>query len=208
MARLIALLILLLLPLSPAFAEETPRFTVVERSHTLGETVGYIGAIYGLNLVGYAIHQPKAIAEGGSFANYRRNFGKVATFDYDLWTYNWGIHVYTGSQAYLFYRARSYSKIQALTLTAIQSALFEFTGEIFTEPASLEDIINTPILGSALGGAIESFSLEWINGDSAFLRVIGHILNPTTILGLHEGDARLVPVIEKDKSGVALRVRF
>jgi hypothetical protein len=42
-------------------------------------------------------------------------------------------------------------------MAAISSALFEFTVEVYTEPASVQDLYQTPILGSILGLGLEMF---------------------------------------------------
>lgn len=204
-APLIALQVWGLTATSSFASEIKPRFQEVTRDHGFGETARYVGALYGLSWVGFLAFHRTAISNYGSWSRYRQNFGQVVAFDYDSPTFNWLVHVYTGSQVYLFYRARGYSKESSFALTALQSALFEFTIETLIEPASLEDLVNTPVLGGALGRGLELASLELLNSDSGALRTVGYLLNLPALVGLHEGQARLSiqPSLFGDKSHVA-----
>lgn len=184
------------------------RFEEQVREHSFGETARYVGFLYAINVGGYLLTQREAIRERGSWRNYGNNLFKVVREDYDVVGYNWGTHVLTGAATNLFYRSRGYSRPDSLFLTAIQSALFEFTIEVYTEPASLEDLINTPILGAAAATLLEWSSFKLLNSDLTALHVVGHILNPFTLFGLHEGEARLEPEISGRYQGVKLSWRF
>ncbi|MFN8370637.1 MAG: DUF3943 domain-containing protein [Bacteriovoracaceae bacterium] len=46
--------------------------------------------------------------------------------------------------------------------------------EVYTEPASIQDLYQTPILGSVVGLFFEVISLDFLNSDSTFLRGVGH----------------------------------
>lgn len=166
----------------------------VEREHEWGETARYVGLLYGASWVGYFATQPKTFLENGSPALYRENFGRAVLFDHDPPWYNWMIHPTTGSQLYLFFRARGYDRRSAFALTALQSFLFETTVEIYTEKASFEDMINTPVLGGVLGHGLELLSLHLLNRESKVARFFGYLVNPMALLGLHEGAPRAVIV--------------
>jgi hypothetical protein len=183
-------------------------FKPIERNHSFSEGVSHVGFIYGLSIGGYLFLHRDAIQKEGSWEKYRNHFGNIDANDHDRFSFNWGTHVFTGSQSYLFFRSQSYSKIDALALTALQSALFEFTIEIYTERASAEDLINTPLLGSALGVLLETTSLKLLNSESRFSRVLGYLLNPPALLGLHEGEVKASPIVTSKYQGLALEYRF
>ncbi|MFN8369551.1 MAG: DUF3943 domain-containing protein [Bacteriovoracaceae bacterium] len=112
-------------------------------------------------------------------------------------TWNWIIHPLNGSQIYLIYRANGYSRLSAVGMTFLQSALFEFTTEVYTEPASIQDLYQTPILGSVVGLFFEVISLDFLNSDSTFLRGVGHIMNPSTLFDFYEGRVYFAPMSSK-----------
>ena len=178
------------------------------REHSFGESATYVGSLYVVNVLGYLATQHEAIRTEGSWANYRYHLFKVVRTDYDTWNFNWGTHVITGAATDLFYRSRSYSRIDSLLMTALQSALFEFTIEVYTEPASLEDLINTPLLGAVAGTFLEWASFSLLNTDSAFLHGIGHVLNPFTLFGLHEGEVEFKPEFSHDIKGAGFQWHF
>lgn len=184
------------------------RFEEHLRSHSFGESAAYVGGLYAINVVGYLATQQTAIRTEGSWHRYGSNLFKITRADYDTWNFNWGTHVVTGAVTNLFYRSRGYSRLDSLLMTALQSALFEFTIEVYTEPASLEDLVNTPILGAVVGTFLEWASFSLLNTDSGFLHGVGHVLNPFTLFGLHEGEVQIKPDLEKDKKGVALQWHF
>lgn len=195
-------------PATRCFAEEKKRYVeVTPRDHKSGETFLYLGALYVLSGLGYYLTSREKIQANASLNNYANNFGRVVLFDTDSPNANWIVHLYTGSQTYVFYRGRSYTKTSAFLLTMAQSALFEFTLEVIQEPASLEDLINTPVLGSVLGRGFELASIELLNSEFIGFRLIGRLFNLPSVFGLYEG-VTLVPVIEPEKKGFELTVRF
>lgn len=179
---------------------------VTPREHTSGETALYLASLYGVSGVIYYFTSTEKIHENASLDNFSHNFGRVIIFDTDSPNANWIVHVYSGSQCYLFYRGRSYTKTSAFLLTALQSALFEFTIEVIQEKASLEDLINTPILGSILGRGFELASIDLLNSDSWFLRTLGHLINLPTLFGFNQGV--VYPIIQGETKGLGLQVRF
>lgn len=145
--------------------------------------------------------------EHGSFRNYHRNFGKLV-FDMDEPFWNWFVHPLSGSQLFLYYRGRGYSSMESIAMSFVSTALFEFTIEIYTEPASIQDLYQTPIIGSLLGVVLETTSLYFLNKKNWGLRFIGHILNPTTFFNGHEAEVSLLPIVEKEQKGLGLRIHF
>ncbi|MCK6595234.1 MAG: DUF3943 domain-containing protein [Bacteriovoracaceae bacterium] len=125
--------------------------------------------------------------------------------------WNWFVHPISGSQIYLFYRADGYSRIEAFNMTFITSALFEFTIEIFTEPASVQDLYQTPVLGSILGLGIENFSMYLLNTGNPLASFFGHLMNPMTMLPLFKGKTLIIPTTDiknPDNVGAMLYTRL
>ena len=176
----------------------TYHYHYLDRYHTIGENLKNLGIVYGLTWGLYFAIQPDAWHEG-SWQKYKENFGKVV-FDQDEPFWNWFIHPLTGSQLYLFYRANGYSRIDSLGMSFISTVLFEFTVEIYTEPASIQDIFQTPVFGSVLGLGLETASLYLLNSGNQAGKVLGHILNLYTLFWFYEGKIKLIPMYNGPKS--------
>lgn len=168
------------------------QYGYIDRRHSQKETMTHIAAIYGVTWLMYPLTQPKVVREKGSWKNYRENFGQLV-FDKDEPFWNWFVHPISGSQLYLYYRANGYSRIDSMGMAFISSTLFEFTVEIYTEPASIQDLYQTPVIGSFLGVGLENLSLYLLNSGNAFGRTIGHILNPATLFWFYEGKVQIIP---------------
>jgi hypothetical protein len=110
--------------------------------------------------------------------------------------------------AYEFYRGRSYSLTDAFFMTLIQECLFQFTVETLIQPTGLENVANTTVVGSLLGRGLELASLPLLNSDFWLFRGFGYVLNLPALFGLYEGKVKAMPVIEKQKAGIALRIEF
>lgn len=171
------------------------KYQYLDREHTLSEDIRNQAFVYGLALAFYPITQPSIFKKSDGFTTYGNNFGKLV-FDKDEPFWNWFVHPISGSQIYLFYRADGYSRIDAFKMTFITSALFEFTIEIFTEPASVQDLYQTPVLGSILGLGIENFSLYLLNTGNPMASFIGHIINPMTLLPTFKGKTLIIPTTD------------
>jgi hypothetical protein len=152
-----------------------------DQPHSKKEILTHLSVVYGLSIILYGATQWDHVREDGSFTLYRKNFGSL-TFDQDEPFWNWLVHPLSGSQLFLFYRAHHYSRPHALGMAFISSALFEFTIETYTEPASIQDLYQTPILGSMLGAGIEVLSTKLINSDNYIARLLGHVINPFALL--------------------------
>jgi Domain of unknown function (DUF3943) len=136
-----------------------------------------IGILYVSQWASYFLSQGANIRDNGSWENYKNNFGRVR-LDKDSYDYNLLLHPVSGSVYYLYYRSRGYSKIHSVMFSFLASALFEFTIETFTERPSIQDIYQTPILGSFLGLGLEWCSLKLRNTDFFLTKALGYILNP------------------------------
>lgn len=180
----------------------------IDRTHTFSESAKHIAAIYGVTWVVYPLTQPDVVRKKGSFTKYKDNFGKLV-FDKDEPFWNWFVHPISGSQLYLYYRANGYNRVDSLGMSFISSALFEFTVEIYTEPASIQDLYQTPVLGSVLGVGLENLSMYLLNTGNVMGRVLGHILNPSTLFWFYEGKVQIIPEYNgKDAGRLTMLVNF
>lgn len=185
-----------------------PLYEYRDRSHTYQESAEHVGIIYGVSWILYPATQPDVVKNQGSWTKYRKNFGQVV-FDRDEPFWNWFVHPISGSQLFLLYRGLGYSRISSLTMTFISSTLFEFTIEIYTEPASVQDLYQTPVLGSIMGVGLETLSLYLLNTGYTFAKVFGHILNPTTLFEFNEARRlSIVPYFDGKKTGVGMAMEF
>jgi hypothetical protein len=102
--------------------------------------------------------------------------------DGDYFKTNYIEHPLSGAATYLFYRAMGFDRVSSGIGSFMQSLLFEYAIEGFQQPPSFNDIIATPLLGSALGIVVE-VSSDWLaKRDSQFLRALSYIVNPFRIL--------------------------
>ena len=183
-------------------------YEYIDRKHSKAETWAHLGAIYVVTWGLYPLTQPSVFREKGSFKNYGDNFGKVV-FDRDTPFWNWVVHPISGSQLYLYYRANGYNRVDSMGMAFISSTLFEFTVEIYTEPASVQDLYQTPVLGSILGLGIENLSLWLLNSGHPIAKYIGHAINPMTLFWFFEGKVRAVPHLDgKGGGGVTFLYEF
>lgn len=180
----------------------------INRPHTTRESILHISALYGISWALYPLTQPEVFREKGSIKNYRKNFGKLV-FDRDEPFWNWFVHPISGSQLYLYYRANGYNRVNSLGMAFISSTLFEFTIEIYTEPASVQDLYQTPVIGSVIGLGLENLSMYLLNSGNAFGKFFGHLLNPATLFWFYEGKIQLIPKYDGKKTGsLTLTVDF
>jgi hypothetical protein len=183
-------------------------YSFPEREYTFKQKLGQVGLLYGLTWVVYPLSQPKEFLEEGSIKKWRGNFGKL-TFDKDEPFWNWIMHPISGSQLFLLYRAYGYNRMDALKMTFISSTLFEMTVEIYTEKASVQDLFQTPVIGSILGLGLENLSFYLLNSGNTFGRFWGHVLNPATLFWFYEGRAVVTPTTNlRDQAGFQFVMEF
>lgn len=185
------------------------RYQYIEKDHSKLDVFYDIAFCYGLTWVIYPIGQPNILSGGdGSGDKYEENFGDVV-FDHDEPFWNLFVHPIMGSQLFLYYRANGYSRWKAFQMTFISSMLFEFTVEIYSEPASLQDLYNTPVFGTVLGIGIENLSLKMLNSDNVVSRFFGHVINPATLFWFYDGKVEVTPLIgSKDLYGLSINMVF
>lgn len=98
--------------------------------------------------------------------------------------------------------------MESLWMSAIQSGLFEFFIETYTEPASYQDLYITPVYGSLIGYGIELVSIPMLNSGNAFLKVLGHIINPASMFWFFEGKVYTTPIVTKEAHGLTTHFTF
>lgn len=114
-----------------------------------------------------------------SFSNWWNNVSQWPEWDDgDSFFTNWVTHPVIGSQDYLFYRAMGHSVLVSALGAVVQSTLFEYTVEGTVETPSLQDLISTPVVGTALGIVLEESSNWLVSTNFVPAKILGHILNP------------------------------
>jgi hypothetical protein len=101
-----------------------------------------------------------------------------------------------------------YKKFNSFIMTAIGSTFFEFFIETITEPPSIQDLWQTPVLGSLLGLATESLSLFFINSDYMVGHIAAYILNPFLLFDQSHYRVVTVPVLDQNYRGVGVTISF
>lgn len=181
-------------------------FAYREVEYSLSDKATHIGVVYGVSWVVYPLFQPEVMmGKKGSWEKYGRNFGRLV-YDQDQPFWNWMVHPLSGSQLYLFYRALGYDKPSSFGMTFISSALFEFTIEIYSEPASVQDLYQTPVFGTVLGLGLERASVYLINTPSGFTQFLGRLINPLSYI-VSTQKASFVPLTDF-KGNYALKLKM
>jgi hypothetical protein len=112
----------------------------------------------------------------------RASFWSLPFSDGDNLNTNYFQHPLSGMTTYLYYRAVGFDKVTSSIGSVMQSLLFEYTIESWQQPPSLNDIVMTPLIGIPIAMVLEYCSGYLLQTDSQFLRALGYILNPATIL--------------------------
>ncbi len=208
--RIIIIFLVILFSLSGDVLAENKKFYLPEaRSHSAGEIVGDVGFLYLAHWAGYFVLFKILDDAGGSLEKYRENFflKNIQWWDGDSFYWNFIGHPFVGSQTYLYYRARGYSKSESFWGSFAASFLFESTIEVFHEGFSFNDAVITPTLGYLLGNWIENKSLEMINSDNKLHQTVARIINPFLNFTFYEGTT-FAPVISSESIGFMLCYRF
>ncbi len=86
------------------------------------------------------------------FDRYKNHVTHMPVIDHDHWFFNLVAHPYVGAIYYMQARNAGYSGIYSLAFSAFTSTFYwEYGLEAFAEPPSIQDLIITPLVGSALG---------------------------------------------------------
>jgi len=72
-------------------------------------------------------------------------------WDDDHWAVNYVLHPYWGAGYYIRGRERGFSKRDSFWVAVVFSSIYEFGIESFMEKPSIQDLIVTPVVGTAIG---------------------------------------------------------
>jgi hypothetical protein len=93
--------------------------------------------------------------EKGILWKWKENVKAGPVWDKDNWVLNWITHPYCGGVYYMTARSSGFTVLESFGYSAIMSTFFwEYGIEAFAEVPSIQDLIITPVVGSAVG---ESF---------------------------------------------------
>lgn len=113
--------------------------------------------IYQVAVVGVLYLMPESVSkwkpenkQGNIFRKWDDNVNNLRR-DHDDWEVNYIGHPYFGAVYYVRARYRGYSREQSLGYAAAMSTIYEYGIEALFEPASLQDLIFTPIGGAVMG---------------------------------------------------------
>lgn len=92
------------------------------------------------------------IKENGFFYKWKQNVKAGPVIDGDSFFINYITHPYSGAVYFMTARSSGFTFIQSFAYSAIMSTFFwEYGVESFAEIPSIQDLISTPIIGSAIG---------------------------------------------------------
>mgnify|MGYP002639742536 CR=1 FL=1 len=97
--------------------------------------------------------------EKDRFESWRDNVSKVV-WDEDKFSVNYIGHPYFGAAYYIRARERGYDRQSSFWYSTAMSTAYEFGIEAMFEHPSIQDLIVTPVLGSALGYYFESLRAD------------------------------------------------
>ncbi len=113
--------------------------------------------LYQLGVVGVLYLMPESISKwddedktGNIFRKWDDNVNNLRK-DTDDWGINYIGHPYFGATYYVRARHRGYNRQNSFWYSAIMSTIYEYGIEALFEPASLQDMIFTPVGGAIVG---------------------------------------------------------
>jgi hypothetical protein len=120
-------------------------------------------------------------------ADASRNLGRhlvtAPIWDEDDWRLNYLGHPYAGNLYYNTVRAQGASPGQSFLFSFFASTFWEYVVEAVAEPASIQDLIVTPVAGSILGELSHRATLAMKkNGTSVIEGIIMTLINPTHVV--------------------------
>jgi len=108
-----------------------------------------------------------------------RAYTEPPVWDDDWWVHNYVGHPYGGALYYNTVRAQGATPIQSMFFSAALSTQWEYFFEAFAERPSIQDLLITPIVGSALGEASHRLTLQLQKGGTTPLeKIVILITNP------------------------------
>jgi len=114
---------------------------------------------------------------------YKITFSQKPEFDHDHWSWNYEVHPYMGSITYLTYRNRDASVWESFAGSALNSVIYEYIIAGGTQPASLNDMIVTPLGGSLLGEGLYQLKKYLLRDKylTSFEKILVTICDPVEV---------------------------
>jgi hypothetical protein len=116
-----------------------------------GAAVVVFGALYAMP-ESFTHWDKQAMKENGIFWKWKQNVKAGPVMDQDSFFINYITHPYSGAVYFMTARSSGFTFLESFGYSAIMSTFFwEYGIEAFAEIPSIQDLISTPILGSAMG---------------------------------------------------------
>jgi hypothetical protein len=154
----------------------------------LGRAELIVGGVEVLGM-GTLLLLPKSITkwEGDFLAkaknNYKRAWSSAPVWDKDEWAINYIGHPYAGAVYYNALRSQNASPLASFLFSTAQSVIWEYGIEAAAEQPSIQDLLFTSTIGSALGELAHKATLKMRKGGMTFgEKVIITIINPSYLL--------------------------
>lgn len=129
-------------------------------------------------------------------------------WDEDHWAVNYVTHPYWGAGYYIRGRERGFSRKESFWISALYSTVYEFGVESFLEQPSIQDIIVTPTVGTAVGIWFENIRTRIRSKPEPLKFRHRFVLGVTDPLGaLNRGVDRLFGIDDSQESRLVLGLR-
>ena len=116
-------------------------------------------------------------------SNLKRAWTSAPVWDKDPWTTNFIGHPYVGAFYYNMLRSQGASSHASVLFATGQSLLWEFVIEAVAEQPSIQDLLLTSTIGSAMGETAHWATLRLNrNGFSLFEKILITVVNPSYVL--------------------------
>ena len=140
-------------------------------------TALYVGAavvVFGIFWVSpesFSKWDKESIKENGIGWKWKQNVKAGPVMDDDTWFINYVTHPYSGAVYYMTARSSGFNVFESFAYSAIMSTFFwEYGIEAFAEIPSTQDLIITPVIGSAMGEAFFYAKKSIIKHDKRVLK--------------------------------------
>lgn len=121
---------------------------------------------------------------GRAGSNFVRAWTELPTWDGDIPFHNWIGHPYAGAFYYNMIRSQGGTVLQSFGFAAFQTVMWEYVLESWAEQPSIQDLITTSIMGSALGELFHRWSVAILRkGRLNFgQKALVFFLNPSYVI--------------------------
>lgn len=121
------------------------------------------------------------IKEQGLTSKWLQNVKAGPVWDEDDWVLNYVTHPYSGAVYFMTARSSGFTFLESFAYSAIMSTFFwEYGVEAFAEVPSTQDLIVTPVIGSAMGEALFYAKKSILKHDKRILK--SKVLGVTTLI--------------------------